>query len=109
MSREPTSAVICLATVFLFSEECCRTTFDFIEILDSRDVFPVDSPGLGTDDLPLLEPPALVDGEASGRISTIPRSSEIRLGRLLNCVRWTIVGSNFPIKKASEILRAIPG
>jgi hypothetical protein len=69
---------------FLFSDECCDIPFDFIENLESREVFPVDSPGLGTDDLPLLEPPALVDGEPSGVISVTPFSSEMKLGRLLN-------------------------
>jgi len=81
-------------TAFLFSEECCDAHFDFCENFESSDVFPVESPGLGMEDLPLPDS-ALVDGEDgeagedSGVISKTPRSREIEmiLGRLLNFAR----------------------
>lgn len=61
---------------------------DFCEYFESkRDVFPVNSPDLGTDDLPLLLlDSALVDGDPSGGgvNSVRPLSIEMRLGRLLN-------------------------
>jgi hypothetical protein len=69
----------------LFSEECCDMPFDFNENFESREVFPVDSPGRGNDDLPLFVlDPGLVHGEASGVISRTPRSMEMTLGRDLN-------------------------
>ena len=76
---------------------------DFIESFESSDVFPVDSPGLGIDDFPLLDSPALVEGEPSVVTSSIPLSMDMTLGRLLNCVRWTTVGcSSCPFRRAID-------
>lgn len=76
-------------TILLFSDECCETILYFeAENLESRDVLPVDSPGLGAEDLPLLLPDsALVDGDPSGVTSIAPLSIEITLGRFLNSAR----------------------
>jgi hypothetical protein len=84
---------------------------EFVENLESKDVFPVESPGLGMDDFPLLilELPADVEGDPSGETSTTSLSREIMLGRLLNCVRWTTVGSSCPLDRARESFRRRPG
>jgi hypothetical protein len=74
-----------LDTTFLFSEECCDTPLDFDENFESREVFPVDSPGRGMDDFPLLElDSGLVGGEGSVVISITPLSMLMTLGRDLN-------------------------
>ena len=87
--------VVCLVATFLFSDECCEPTFDFEENFESSEVLPVESPGLGIDDFPLFRlDSALVEGEPSGVISKTPLSKDIGLGRLLNCVRRTTVGSS---------------
>jgi hypothetical protein len=84
-SFDPPSPVVCFETTFLFSEECCDMPFDFEENFESREVFPVDSPSRGNDDLPLLLlDSGLVGGEASGTISATPLSMEMTLGRDLN-------------------------
>jgi hypothetical protein len=70
---------------FLFSEECCDTPLEFDENFESREVFPVDSPGRGIDDFPLLELDwGLIDGEGSCIISMAPLSMDLTLGRDLN-------------------------
>ncbi|KAK6586394.1 hypothetical protein PZA11_001451 [Diplocarpon coronariae] len=106
-SFEPPSPVACLVATFLLSDECCETTLHFEEEnFESRDVLPVDSPGRGADDFPLLlRDSVLVDGDPSGVISTTPFSSDIRLGRLLNWVRCTTVGSNWLLRTTAENFR----
>lgn len=74
---------------------------------ESREVLPVESPGLGTDDLPLfLLDSVLVDGDPSGVISMTPLSKDMKLGRLLNWARCTTVGSSiWSLRMAAEIFR----
>jgi hypothetical protein len=84
-SLEPPSPVACLEVAFLFSEECCEAPLDFNENFESREVFPVDSPGRGIDDLPLLVlDSGLVGGELSAVTSMTPLSMDMMLGRDLN-------------------------
>lgn len=107
-SLEQQSPVVCFVITFLFSDECCEAFLDVEEkCFESREVFPVESPGLGTDDLPLfLLDSVLVDGEPSGVISMTPLSKDIKLGRLLNWVLCTTVGSSScPLRIAAENLR----
>jgi hypothetical protein len=108
-SFEPPSPVACFDTAFLFSDELCDTTFDFVENLESREVFPVDSHGRGMEDFPLLmlESPAEADGDPTGEIS-MTLSIEMMLGRLLNCVRWITVGSSCPFDNARDNFRRRP-
>jgi hypothetical protein len=83
----------CLAITFLFSELRWAIPIDLDENFESRDVFPVDWAGLGSDDFPLLVL-GLVEGS-------------MRLGRDLNWVRWTMVGSSW--MNNWEILRTLLG
>ncbi len=83
-SFDPPSPVGCLALVFLFSDECWDNLEDSF---DSNDVFLVESPARGTDDLPLLLDDSALEvgrkvGDIGGVISRFPLSREIRLGRL---------------------------
>jgi hypothetical protein len=54
-SVEPPPSASFFSTSFLCSEECCDTAFEFIENLESRDVFPVDSILGAVDDFPILD------------------------------------------------------
>lgn len=83
-SVEPPRSAIFFSASFLCSEECCDIPLEFIENLESSDVFPVDSTRSAVDDLPVLE--RLVDGEPSAATaeSSTPLSRESRFGLLLN-------------------------
>ncbi len=83
-STEPLSPMGSLAVTFLFSDECWDSLEDSF---DSNDVFLVESPARGIDDLPLLLDDSALDvggkvGDIGGVISRIPLSREMRLGRL---------------------------
>lgn len=87
-SLEPKSpGIVCFAAIFLFSELRWVIRLDLDdENFESREVFPVDSHGLN--DLLLESTPEEGGVDPSGVIS-------MRLGRDLNFVRWTTVGSSW--------------
>jgi hypothetical protein len=105
VSVEPPPSASFFSANFLCSEECCDIAFDFMENLESSEVFPVDSTRGAVDDLPVLE--TLVDWESSGAIteSSAIFSRERIFGLFLNWVRCTTVG--LELSNAAESFLAV--